>query len=121
MRSGGIYGFFCELRRRKVYRGAAGYAVVAWLIIQVVATVFPVLGLPTWSLRFIVLMVLAGFPMALMLAWAFDMGPAGVKKTIDDPVDPECPPAFWPRRRNVIVLVCIGAAISALAGYFLMP
>ena len=74
-----------------------------------------------WSLRFIVVMVLAGFPLALMLAWAFDLGPGGLTKTIDQPVDPDCPPALRPRATNIVAVVCLGAFISALAGYFLMP
>jgi TolB-like protein/Flp pilus assembly protein TadD len=116
----GIYAFFSELRRRKVYRAAAEYAIAGWIVIQVVATVFPVLGLPAWSLRAIVITVLAGFPLALVLAWAFELGPGGVRKTVDRPVDPTRPRAFVRSRRNVVVLVAIGAAISAFCGYFLL-
>ncbi|HEV2094933.1 MAG TPA: hypothetical protein VGQ82_00365, partial [Chthoniobacterales bacterium] len=64
--------FFKELQRRKVYRVAAGYAVAAWAVIQVSATVLPAWELPAWVLRVIILIVLAGFPLALVLAWAFD-------------------------------------------------
>jgi TolB-like protein/Flp pilus assembly protein TadD len=120
MKPDGIYGFVCELRRRKVYRAAAAYAVAGWLIIQVVAIVFPVLALPPWSLRLVVITVLAGFPLMLALAWAFEVGPRGVRKTIDSPADPTCPPAFVPSRRNIAALVLVGAAISVLCGYFLL-
>lgn len=116
----GIYAFFYELRRRKVYRVAAAYAIIGWVIIQVVATVFPVLALPAWSLRAVVITVLAGFPLALALAWAFELGPGGVRKTVDSPADPMGPPAFALSRRNVVVLVGVGAAISVLCGYFLL-
>lgn len=116
----GIHAFFYELRRRKVYRAAAAYAIVGWVIIQVVATVFPVFALPAWSLRAVVITVLAGFPLVLVLAWAFEVGPGGVRKTIDSPADPMGPPAFVLRRRNVVVLVAVGAAISVLCGYFLL-
>jgi TolB-like protein/Flp pilus assembly protein TadD len=116
----GIYSFFYELRRRKVYRAAAAYAIAGWVIIQVVATVFPVLALPAWSLRAVVITVLAGFPLVLALAWAFELGPGGVRKTVDSPADPTGPPAFVLSRRNVIALVAVGAAISLLCGYFLL-
>ena len=120
MKREGIYSFFYELRRRKVYRAAAAYAIVGWVIIQVVATVFPVFALPAWSLRAVVIMVLAGFPLALALAWAFELGPTGVRKTVDSPADPTGPPAFALSRRNIIALVAVGAAISLLCGYFLL-
>lgn len=71
--NGRLNGFLCELRRRKVYRVAAGYAVVGWLIIQIAATTFPALQLPEWTLRFVIIAVLAGFPITLVLAWAFDL------------------------------------------------
>jgi hypothetical protein len=69
-----LYGFFCELRRRKVWRVAAGYGVVGWLIIQFATTVLPALTLPAWTARFVIVLVLTGFPIALILAWAFDVG-----------------------------------------------
>ncbi len=115
-----IYGFICELRRRKVYRAAVAYAVAGWLVIQVVAVVFPVLGLPVWTLRITVITVLAGFPLALVVAWAFDVGVHGFRRSEESPVDPARPPAFVPGRRNVITLVLLGAAISGLCGYFLL-
>ena len=71
--------FFSELRRRKVYRVAAAYAVVAWLIIQVAATVFPVWDMPVWTLRFVIALVLMGFPVALLLSWALDFTPEGIR------------------------------------------
>jgi hypothetical protein len=65
------YGFFCERKRRKVYRVAAGYAVVGWLVIQFATTVLPALTLPAWTARFVIVLILAGFPIALI-----DRGPA---------------------------------------------
>ncbi|HEX8678688.1 MAG TPA: tetratricopeptide repeat protein [Chthoniobacterales bacterium] len=113
-------GFFCELRRRKVYRVAAGYTVAAWLIIQVAATVFPALEFPSWALRAVIIGVLGGFPIALVLGWAFDIGPGGIEKTAPAlPVD--CPPAMRPRRLNVYVLAAIGMVMAAAVGVFLVP
>jgi TolB-like protein len=116
----GIYGFIYELRRRKVYRAAAAYAIAGWVIIQVVATVFPILALPAWSVRAVVITVLAGFPFVLALAWAFEFGPSGLRRTTDSPSDPTGPSAFVRSRRNVVALVAVGAAISVLCGYFLL-
>lgn len=116
-----LYGFFCELRRRKVYRVAAGYAVVGWLLIQVGATIFPVLQLPAWTLRLLIVAVLAGFPITLVLAWAFDIGPHGFEKTDAVPPGEECPPALRPKRRNVYLLATIGLLIAAVVGFFLLP
>jgi hypothetical protein len=82
-----LYGFFCELRRRKVGRVAAGYGVVGWLIIQFATTVLPVLTLPIWTARLVIILVLAGFPIALVLAWAFDVTSAGIEKTSDTAAD----------------------------------
>jgi TolB-like protein len=70
---------FAELQRRSVFKVGAAYLVVAWLLIQVAATVAPQLGLPEWAPRLITLMLLLGFPVALLLAWAFELTPEGVK------------------------------------------
>jgi TolB-like protein/Tfp pilus assembly protein PilF len=116
-----VNGFFCELRRRKVYRVAAGYAVAAWLIIQVAATTFPALEFPPFILRAVIVAVLVGFPVALILGWAFDIGPRGIEKT--PPADPveDCPPALRPRRLNIYVLGAIGVVVAAGVGFFLLP
>jgi len=116
----GIHNFIDELRRRKVYRAAAAYAIVGWVIIQVVATVFPILALPAWALRVVVVSVLAGFPMALAFAWAYELGPGGFHRTVDDSGDAARPRAFVRSRRNVIALVLVGASISIVCGYFLL-
>lgn len=70
-----------ELKRRRVFRVAGVYAVVAWLAIQVTHTVFPTLDMPEWTLRLVVLLVAIGFPIAIGLAWAFDVTPDGIRRT----------------------------------------
>jgi len=72
---------FEELKRRKVFRVAAAYAVAAWLIIQIAATVFPSFGIPDWAFRLVTLLALLGFPIALILAWVLDITPHGIKVT----------------------------------------
>jgi TolB-like protein/Flp pilus assembly protein TadD len=113
-----LYGFFCELKRRKVYRVAVGYGVAGWLIIQFATTVLPALTLPAWTARLVVVLVLAGFPIALILAWAFDVGSGGITRTPESTTAEPCPPALPGRRRNILTLALVGLLISAVIGYF---
>ncbi len=73
--------FFAELKRRNVYKVAIAYAVVAWLLIQVATQVFPFFEIPNWGVRLIVLFIGVGFPIALIIAWAFELTPEGLKRT----------------------------------------
>ena len=76
-------GFVSELKRRNVFRVGAAYAVVSWLIIQVIDTVFPRIGLPDSTITFILILLMIGFPIALILAWAYDLTPDGMRKAED--------------------------------------
>ena len=78
-----LESFFAELRRRNVYKVAVGYAVVGWLLIQVATQVFPFFEIPNWGVRLIVLLIVVGFPIALVIAWAFELTPEGIKRTED--------------------------------------
>ena len=80
------HSFFAELKRRNVYKVAIAYAVVGWLLIQVATQVFPFFEIPNWAVRLVVLAIVAGFPIALVIAWAFELTPQGLKRTED--VDP---------------------------------
>ena len=73
--------FFAELKRRNVYKVAVGYAVVGWLLIQVATQVFPFFEVPNWAVRLVVLLIVVGFPIALVIAWAFELTPEGIKRT----------------------------------------
>src|SRR5438067_10305932 len=75
--------FFAELKRRNVYKVAVAYAIVAWLLIQVATQVFPFFEIPNWAVRLVVLLVILGFPVALILAWAFEITPEGIKRAED--------------------------------------
>jgi hypothetical protein len=71
--------FFGELKRRNVYKVAVAYAVVSWLLIQVATQVFPFFEVPNWAIRLVVLLLALGFPVALVLSWAFEITPEGIK------------------------------------------
>jgi hypothetical protein len=101
--------FFAELKRRNVYKVAVAYAVVAWLLIQVATQVFPFFEVPNWAIRLVVLLLLVGFPIALVIAWAFELTPEGIKRTED--VDPAAA-ARQPRKRAWIFVVIVGVALS---------
>jgi len=75
--------FFAELKRRKVYRVAVAYAVLSWLLIQIATQVFPFFEIPMWAVRLVIVLLVLGFPVALLLAWAFDLTPEGIRRTDD--------------------------------------
>jgi TolB-like protein/Tfp pilus assembly protein PilF len=108
-------GFLEEVKRRKVYRVAAAYIIAAGGVIQLASAAFPAWELPNWALRLVITLLLLGFPIALMLAWAYDITPQGVRATPTSGV-----PGSH-RRRNIIMLVATGVIISAAAGFFLLP
>jgi tetratricopeptide (TPR) repeat protein len=75
--------FFAELKRRNVYKVAIAYAVIAWLLMQIASQIFPFFDIPSWGVRLVVLLLIIGFPIALILAWAFELTPEGIKRTED--------------------------------------
>src|SRR5262245_4652769 len=75
-----VRNFFGELKRRHVYRVAIAYGVVAWLLIQVATQVFPFFEIPNWVVRLVVMVTILGFPIVLIIAWAFEMTPEGLKR-----------------------------------------
>jgi TolB-like protein len=104
--------FVAELQRRKVYRVAVAYIIAAGFIIQIGSAVFPAWELPNWTFRLVVVFLLIGFPISLILAWAYDVTPQGIRAT---------PAPGAHRRRNLIALIAIGIAVSAIAGFFILP
>src|SRR5213082_3617184 len=108
-------GFFEELQRRKVYRIAAAYIIAAGFIIQIGSAVIPAWELPNWTLRFVVVLLLIGFPIALILAWAYDVTAQGIRAT------PTVSAPGTHRRRNLTLLIATGVIVSAAAGFFLLP
>ena len=99
--------FFGELKRRNVYRVAVAYAVVGWLLIQVATQVFPFLEIPNWMIRLVILLTAFGFPVALIIAWAFELTPEGIKRTeAADAAQQHSRGGVW------IAVVLIAAALS---------
>ena len=76
-----LQNFFAELKRRNVYKVAVAYAVVAWLLIQIATQVFPFFDIPNWVVRLVILLIIIGFPIALVIAWAFELTAEGIKRT----------------------------------------
>ncbi|MEY2584730.1 MAG: hypothetical protein QOD80_756, partial [Verrucomicrobiota bacterium] len=107
-------GFFDEIKRRKVYRVAVAYAVVAGGAIQLASADFPAWDRPSWALRLVIILLLIGFPISLILAWALEVTPEGIRATPTAPMAPR-------RRRNVVALVAVGIIVSGAAGFFLLP
>src|ERR1700693_914611 len=99
--------FFSELKRRNVYKVAVAYAIVGWLLVQIATQVFPFLEIPNWVVRLVIALVVIGFPIALVLAWAFEATPEGIKRTeVADAMHEHSRGKAW------IYIVIIGAAIS---------
>ncbi len=100
--------FFAELKRRNVYKVAIAYAVVAWLLMQIATQVFPFLEIPNWAIRLVIMLIVIGFPIALIIAWAFELTPEGLKRT---EVAEELPKKSA-RSRAWIYVVIVAGAIS---------
>src|SRR5207247_5786574 len=108
-------GFVEEVELREVYRVSVAHVIAAGGIVRLASAAFRAWEVPNWALRLVIVSLLIGFPIALILAWAFDVTPQGIKTT---------PTTVVPgthRRRNVIMLVATGVIISAAAGFFLLP
>ena len=100
--------FFAELKRRNVYKVAVAYAIVGWLLVQIATQVFPFLEIPNWVVRLVIAFVAIGFPIALVIAWAFELTPSGIKRTED--VGPSVEGTS--KGRTWIFVAVIGAALS---------
>src|SRR5204863_3140188 len=105
-----IDNFFAELKRRNVYKVAVAYAVVGWLIAQIATQIFPFLEIPNWVIRLVIVLIAIGFPIALVIAWAFETTPEGIKRT--ENVHPSAASRV-PKKHAWIYVVVIGAALSA--------
>jgi len=103
-----IDNFFAELKRRNVYKVAVAYAVVAWLLVQVATQVLPFFEIPNWAVEMVVVAMVIGFPIALVLSWAFELTPEGIKR--EDEVDRR---VTRKTGRKLTALVVLLAALAA--------
>src|SRR5436305_2781287 len=107
-----IDNFFAELKRRNVYKVAVAYAVVGWLVIQVTATIVPALHLPDSLTTAVVVLTLVGFPVALVIAWAFEMTPEGMKRT--ENVSPDEVIPQWSKKKFAALIIGVAAIAAGL-------
>jgi TolB-like protein/tetratricopeptide (TPR) repeat protein len=106
-----IENFFAELKRRNVYKVAVAYAVVGWVIAQIATQIFPFLEIPNWFVRLVIVLIAIGFPIALVIAWAFEATPEGIKRTeVADAMPVSA--AIGRKKHAWIYVVAIAAAIS---------
>lgn len=106
--------FFSELKRRNVYKVAVAYGIVGWLLIQIATQVFPFLEIPNWVVRLVIAAVAIGFPITLVIAWAFELTPSGLKRTEDVDLSGE----RVPKKHAWIVVVIVGAVLSVGLFFF---
>src|SRR5437899_3406927 len=98
--------FFAELKRRNVYKVAVAYAVVSWLLIQIATQVFPFFEIPNWAVRLVVLLLILGFPVALILSWAFEITPEGIKR--ESEIEPDKSITHHTDRQIVALTILLG-------------
>ena len=114
------HNFFAELKRRNVYKVAITYAVVAWLLIQAASILLPTFEAPTWVMKAFVVLLAFGFVMSVMISWAFEATPEGLKRTKD--VSPETPLPSWSARKFATFIVSLALIAAGLLAYqFLRP
>ena len=104
-----IDNFFIELKRRNVYKVAVAYIVAGWALSQGIAQVLPVFDVPNWAIRLIVVLVIIGLPVALVLAWAFEITPEGIKRT---EMADRMPAAARGKKHTWIYIVVVGVIVS---------
>src|SRR5215831_19436036 len=104
--------FFAELKRRHVYRVAIAYGVVAWLLIQIATQVFPFFEIPNFAVRLVVLVTMLGFPIAVIIAWAFEMTPEGLKRANDIAPNEYIP--RWSTRKFVALIITLATLAAGV-------
>ena len=107
--------FFAELKRRNVYKVAVAYAVIAWLLIQVATQVFPFFEIPNWAVRLVVLVLIAGFPVALVFSWAFEITPEGIVRETD--VEPGKSITHHTGKKVVAITIVLAIVASGLLAF----
>jgi len=110
-----LQNFFAELKRRNVYKVAVAYIVAGWALSQGIAQVFPVFDIPNWAIRLIVLLIIIGLPLALILAWMFELTPQGIKRT----ETADAMPAATRQKKHVWIYVVVLGGLLSIGLFFL--
>src|SRR5256886_10606145 len=110
-----LRNFFAELRRRNVYKVAVAYAVVGWVIAQIATQIFPFLEIPNWIVRLVIILIAIGFPIALVIAWAFEITPQGIERTEVADTMPVAPG----QKKHAWIYVAIVGAVLSIGLFFL--
>lgn len=113
--------FFGELKRRNLYKVAIAYAIVGWLLVQIVTQVFPFLEIPNWVVRLVIALVAIGFPIALVIAWAFELTPEGIKRTEDVDAALATKVGAAQKRSRSQAWIYIALAMTELSWVYLAP
>src|SRR3954452_9591454 len=109
---------FSELKRRNVYKVAVAYAVVSWLVIQIATQVFPFFEIPNWTVRLVVIVLILGFPVALIFSWAFEITPEGIKR--ESEIDPNQSIARHTARKLVAVTIALAVIAAGMSTHQLV-
>src|SRR5437016_5208412 len=110
-----LRNFFAELRRRNVYKVAVAYAVVGWVIAQIATQIFPFLEIPNWIVRLVIILIAIGFPIALVIAWAFEITPQGIERIeVADTMQ-----AAAGQKKHAWIYVAIIGAVLSIGLFFL--
>src|SRR6476659_4927882 len=107
--------FFAELKRRNVYKVAVAYAVASWLLIQIATQVFPFFEIPNWAVRLVVIVLMIGFPIALVLPWAFEITPEGIKR--ESEIDADESITHHTGRKIVAITVALAVIAAGLLAF----
>src|ERR1700704_1871897 len=110
--------FFAELKRRNVYRVAVACGVIAWLLIQAGSILFPIFEAPSWVMKVFVTLVAAGFVVALIISWGFEMTPQGMKRTGEISPNERLP--YWSKRKFAAVMAVLALAAAAMLVFKIM-
>src|SRR4051812_26790366 len=114
--------FFSELKRRNVYKVAITYAVVAWLLIQAASILLPTFEAPAWVMKALVVFLALGFVISVMISWAFEATPEGLKRTEDVPPEVAAKLPAWSRRKFATFVIVVALLAAGLLAYqFLRP
>src|SRR5437867_524255 len=109
--------FFAELKRRNVYKVTVAYIVVAWLGLQAASILLPTFEAPSWVMKALVVIIALGFVFAVIISWAFEMTPEGMKRTADVSADEVRSFPYWSKRKFAAFIISVAMIAAGLFAY----